>query len=92
MLRIHMKKYVIDVDETVIKSYIDAFWEKQFPDQKMCSEVTILRNQRIEIFVHMQELKDQDQFLRISEKEIGKILFNLLGYDRDFYVTLSKDL
>lgn len=87
-----MKKYVIDVDETVIKSYIDAFWEKQFPDQKMCSEVTILRNQRIEIFVHMQELKDQDQFLRISEKEIGKILFNLLGYDRDFYVTLSKDL
>ncbi len=81
-IRIKMRDF--SVSEPVIRETIARYWEEEFPEGKSPTEI-YLAKQNIEIIID-----DQGQNLAEIEKKLTKLLSKQLGYDKSFFLTLTK--
>lgn len=81
-VRVQMHDY--SISEPVVRDTIAKFWKEEFPEGKSPSEI-YLSNENVEIIV-----EDQEQDLHQVEKKLSKLLSKQLGYEKSFFVTLTK--
>lgn len=82
-LRLEMRGKEFFVDETLIKQAIGQFWSQEFPSMTPPEEVYFAR-QKIEVIT---EAADCD--LEQIELRLGSFLSKQLGYEKEFFVTLT---
>lgn len=80
----------VAVDLPVIEKYMKTYWRQHFPHENIETEVVLHDNQKIELITQMPSITfpDQKAFLEKAEKELGTLLAENLGYDRQFLVTI----
>ena len=81
---IRFKGKGFSVDESIVRNSIITFWRERFPKEPLHSEVYCSKG-KIEIITSdFQEDFDE------MEVKLGLFLSRQLGYNRDFYITLSQ--
>lgn len=83
-LRLEMRGKEFFIDETLIKQAIGQFWSQEFPSMTPPEEVYFAR-QKIEVIT---EAADCD--LEEIELRLGSFLSKQLGYEKEFFVTLTS--
>lgn len=81
---VRIKMHDFSIQEPLIRKVIAKFWKEEFPEDVAPTEV-YLANENIEIIV-----EDQAQDLEQIEKKISKLLSKQLGYEKKFFVSLTK--
>lgn len=81
---IRLKGRGFSLDEALVRSATVAFWEEELPDEPLPSEV-YCSGGKIEVIT--TDLKED---LEEIEGRLGFFLSNQLGYDREFYITLTR--
>jgi hypothetical protein len=82
-LRLEMRGKEFFIDEALIKQTIRQFWRLEFPNLTPPEEIYFVR-QKIEV---VAEVGDCD--LEEIEMKLGTFLSQKLGYEKQFYVTLT---
>lgn len=82
-LRLSMRGKQFYVDEALIKKAVGQFWQKEFPKLVPPQEVYLVR-QKIEIVTEAVECD-----LEEIEMRLGSFLSQELGYEKEFFVTLT---
>lgn len=83
-LRLEMRGKEFFIDEALIKQAIGQFWRLEFPNLTPPKEIYFVR-QKIEVIA---EVGDCD--LEELEMRLGTFLSQKLGYEKQFYVTLTS--
>ncbi len=91
-IKIKMKPYSYSIDSQLIKEYIQTFWNKTYPENKILAEVIVLPKQKLEIIANLSKMSDsqKEAFLEKSNQEISRILCEHLKYYKEFILTLSS--
>ena len=78
------------VDATVIRSYLDEYWKRAFPDQELSVDVGVMSGQRLEMFVELPLLAPDEQTsaLKKAESELSRILQKKIGYEQEFILSV----
>ncbi len=74
------------VDPTVIKSYVQEYWQRNFPEEDLAVQIALSKKQKLEISVELPQLSDEKQLavLEKTERDLGEILKKQLRYNREF--------
>jgi len=83
-VRLSMRKGPFSVHEALVRKAVQQFWIENYPDTKRPSEVFV-SNQKIEI-----ALEDESQDLEEVEKKLGEFFSKHLGYEKEFFLSLTK--
>jgi len=88
--QLRMKFSKAEVEESLIREYIEKCWKEFYPKQKISSEIFLLHNQKIEILLDASKipLEEQPLFLESIEKKLGRQLADQLGYEKEFLLTV----
>lgn len=88
--RIKSKSMHVAIDSSLIQNYLNTYWTELFPQHKIPNEIS-LKNNQIHISANLPHLPltDQKILLQKIEKELGQLFGNILGYNREFYLSLS---
>ena len=78
------------VDPVLVRGYLEDFWKKKFPDQDLSVDVSVSKDQKLEVFVEMPafSVDEPGAFLEKAEGELCRILQSRIGYTRDFQLSL----
>lgn len=89
-MRYQMAPHSVDIDRKVIHSYIQEFWEEEFPSEVKHFDLFILPDNTLEIAVELNsfDLETKKRFLEKSEYGLGKILAGFLDYHQKFFITM----
>lgn len=90
-LRFRIDANPVEVDGTIIKSYLQDYWKKEFPEKVRFTEVTILPNQKLDIYVYLIQMEEEEKehFLKSTEKDIRRLLSDIFDYEKEFFLTVS---
>ena len=83
--------HLATVEIEVIQEYIKHYWKKEFPDHQLLKEVLISHDQKIELVTALPpdlSIEEQEKVLKKAEKELGLLLAQYVGYDKEFFVTV----
>lgn len=83
-LRLEMKGKEFFVDEALVKQAIGQFWQEAFPKLKPPEEI-YFAHQKIELITEAAECDLEEIELRL-----GTFLSQQLGYEKEFFVTLTS--
>lgn len=88
--RIRSDKNSIEVDETVIQQYLQAYWKQLFPDSDIPSRLS-LKNNKIHIIVDLPPIPYGQQQLLIEriKTDLRSTFAKMLGYHHEFYLSAS---
>ncbi|MDN3505253.1 MAG: hypothetical protein P0S95_06745 [Rhabdochlamydiaceae bacterium] len=86
---LEMKGGEAQIDEALIRSYIEEYWKKSFNIKKNCINVIVHSNQQVEIIASKApfELDDEKMVSRV-QNELGILLARRLGYEKEFLLTV----
>jgi hypothetical protein len=78
------------VELPLIRELIDRHWKMLFSEEGKVREVILYPNQKIEVIAELPNvpLSAQEDVLGKIEKELGTLLANHLGYEREFLLTV----
>jgi hypothetical protein len=78
------------VDPAVIRSYVQEYWRKQFPEQELSVDVVISKAQKMEIFLELPFLsgEKQQEVLEKAEKDLERMLQKQIGYKKEFVLSV----
>ena len=83
-VRLSMKKGSFSVHEALVRKAVQQFWIENYPDEKRPSEVFV-SHQKIEIVT-----EDENQDLEEIEKKLGEFFSKHLGYEKEFFLNLTR--
>lgn len=88
--KLKMTKHDAAINVSLIRNYVEKYWEMEFPKEKCTVEVFLTLKQEIHITAEMPHipLKAQRKFLQKAEEELGEIFAKNLGYKQPFYFTV----
>jgi hypothetical protein len=88
--RVHMHPLMHEVDTQLIRKSVAHFWNQTFPTAPAEIDVKIDAKQKIEIFAEIEKIPEEEEFfLENAEVALGAHLFHLLGYKKDYCVTVQ---
>ncbi len=78
------------IESALFRTYVKKYWAERFPETALSTDVALLANQKMEIFLEMPplQIEDQEAFLIKTEKDLKLLLTKTLGYRGDFLLTL----
>lgn len=84
--RVNMGSQATFIDPAVIRSYVQQYWKKVFPELDLAVDIVISKAQKIEIFLEFPVLSQgrQQELLKNAEKELEQMLYKQLGYKQRF--------
>jgi len=88
LLRLQMKGTPFFVDEDLIRKIVAQFWKEEFPEEPKPKDVYLAR-QRIEIVASPPKGENWVEELEQVEKRLAKKLSEHIGYEREFFVSLT---
>jgi hypothetical protein len=85
-----MGKKGVLVDPTLVRGYLDVFWKEKFPGLDLGVDVSVSKEQKLEIFVEMPTFpkRDLEGFLVEVEGELSLLLRSKIGYKSPFQLSL----
>lgn len=86
--RVHMQSFY-EVDPQLIQKSLGHFWNQTFPATPAAIDIRVDAKNTIEVIATLQELQEEDFFLEKAEAALGAHLYDLLGYKKDYYVTVQ---
>ena len=86
---VQMKRGEVWVDPALLTQYIQEYWAKLFPQEKLLVQVEMQRGGTIGITAEFPSthVQDHEAFLERAEWDIADLLWDRLKYDREFSVT-----
>ena len=83
-------KKPITLDESIIQDYINSYWRETFPAYEIPSRLTIKRN-KIHVYADLPYVpRDQQRdFLENIRNELSDLFSRTLGYQQEFYLSIS---
>lgn len=81
------------IDEAIIRDYLSQYWKEVFPHQDIYSEVVFHFPQKLEIIAQLPKMEEQEkgQLLSRVQNELSVLLARKLGYEKEFFLTLTSD-
>ena len=79
------------IDEKVVQDYVQEYWKEKYPAQEAPLDVIVQKGGILEIIIPKPrdwEGEIGESLLRLQD-DLGDRLARCLGYDREFYLTLS---
>ena len=78
------------VDEGIIHNWIQQYWREKYPKKEACIDVVVQKGKVLQIFLPIPENweGEREELLISLQNDLAKRLFYLLGYHREFYITL----
>lgn len=91
-LRYRMGSHSASIQQEVVLATVERYWKEHFPSYSIHTEIVFHQGKKLEIILSLPTLeeKERKEFLKKSEKELGKLLYDHFDYDKDFYLTLSS--
>ena len=89
--KVVMNSHSCNISAHLIREYIEKYWRREYPKEKIKTEVILKKSQNIEIIARLPFIKkiDADVFFEKTEKEIAKLLFDKFQYQKKFILTLN---
>jgi hypothetical protein len=80
----------VSVNKDVIQHYLDNYWLKIFPAHKISNKLH-LKDNKIHIFATLPPYSELSQKILIEkiEKDLASLFNEILGYDQEFYLSVS---
>lgn len=80
----------VEVDENLIQSYLNSYWNELFPNQTIPNRL-ILNKNRIHIIADLPYMQRQQQEVMLEriKHDLQKLLEDLLGYRYQFHFSAS---
>lgn len=85
-LQLKMKGYDASVEESVVRAYVQNYFEEMFPDASLSTDVVIKGKKQLEVLATLPTL--QEDLLETIQNELGILLHRRLGYHKDFLFTI----
>jgi len=78
------------VDLPVIQGIVREYWKAVFPEQDLSIEVSVNKDQKIEMFMELPLLPQEKQLktLEKAELDLCHLLYQHLGYRREFSLSI----
>lgn len=78
------------VDEGIIQDWIQNYWKAKYPGKEIGVDIVVQKGVVLQIFLPLPEdcEKEGKEFLASLQSDLADQLFHLLGYRREFYITL----
>lgn len=91
VLRYKMQPHLAEVNAALIQNSLENYWKTKFPEMKIQTQIAFRSTGKLEISILVPSMGEDEQikFLEKSEKDIGDLLYKMLGYDKEFFLTLS---
>lgn len=88
--RVKMGNGELRIDPIIIEGYLRDYWKKTFPEHKLSVDVSISKNQKVEIYIELPFLSEENQkaVLENAELEFSSILQRYIGYKKDFALSV----
>ena len=89
-LQIRMGERSVAVDEGLVKTYVDNYWEQVLPGQTVYQQVVVRKN-TIEIVANLPFLPEEEQkpLLERVEKDLTLLFKDTLGYRKRIFYSRS---
>lgn len=92
-LTLKMSGSKVLIEESIIHDYVKNYWKELFPNQEVYFEIAMHRSKTIEILAKLPLVNEEDKesFLKRIQNELGVLLARKLGYEKEFFLTISSD-
>lgn len=79
------------IDEAIIRDYLKNYWKEVFPKQEVQSDVVLHFPGKLEIIAQLPKMKEKEKetLLTRVQNELGVLLARKLGYEKEFFLTIS---
>ena len=87
---IKMGRNEVLIDSAVIQAMVREYWKTIFPDQNLAIEIDLTKEQKVEMFVELPLLSENQQLaiFEKAEKDLSQILKKNLGYRGEFLIAI----
>lgn len=88
--RFTVRNQLVKVDESVIQTYLNKYWQELFQGQEIPCHVTLKGNKiHVTADIPYIEQEQQEVLLTKIQQELGDLFGNLLGYRQEFYLAIN---
>lgn len=78
------------IEESILRDYIQRYFQQLFPGQILDLEVVLGKGQVVEIISRIPQKEENSEVLfETIRNELGTILAKQLGYEREFILTIT---
>ena len=79
------------IDESIIREYVDSYWRTLFPKHNCKIDIVIHGANDLELITELPPTtENQEQLLTRIQNELGVILARMLGYEKEFTLTITE--
>jgi hypothetical protein len=88
--RVKMGTGEMHIDPAIIKGYLRDYWKKTFPEHNLSVDVSMSRDQKLEMYIEfpLLSLENQKAVLEQAESELSTILQKHIGYKKNFSLSV----
>jgi hypothetical protein len=81
----------VHVEKELIRQLLDVYWKKRYPEEKLKTEIVLHPDQRLELIAELPFVPaaESQKLLKDVEMEVGRLIWQQLGYKRDFLFTFQ---
>lgn len=81
----------IHVEKELICQLLEVYWKNRYPEENLKTEVVLHPDQRLELIAELPFIKNTEsqKLLKEVEIEIGRLIYQQLGYKQDFLFTFQ---
>lgn len=81
---------LVTIDEAVIQRYLQAYWERLFPNKEVPTRLVIKKNKiKITADLPYTPQNEQEEFITQVKQDLREIFTKILGYPNEFVLSLS---
>lgn len=81
----------VAIEKEVIQGVLTNYWKSRFPQDKLKTDVIFHRDQKVELVAELPFLGEGEVSKHLSEieEEVGRLLVQQLGYQKEFLFTFQ---
>lgn len=89
-LQLQMNDHQLSIDQSIVRSYVVAYWKQRFPNFNPSVDISLRPNQKLEIITDPPPIpaEEKQHFFENVESDLSQILREKMGYDRPFVLTV----
>lgn len=91
--QVKMSSPDVQVNPRLIEAYVKGCIKEVFPQSPTYCEVVVRKDQTLEILTKLSSMsvEEHEKALSLLEKKIGDLLQKKVGYQKEFYLTVSVE-
>lgn len=91
--QVKMNSQDIQVNPRLIEAYVKGCIQEVFPERPSYCEVVVRKDQTLEILTKLAScsIEEHEKALSLLEKKIGDLLKQKVGYEKEFFLTVSVE-